>query len=154
IGIGLILVAVFGFPRFDAGLVYPGWWAVVPTFGTALLIWAGPQAFPNRSILARRAVVYLGLISYPLYLWHWPALAFVRITESGQPSIRLRAMAVALSFILAWLTYVLLERPLRRRVSARTPGRVFAIAALLIVVGAAAFTAVRTGAVTSRTPRF
>jgi hypothetical protein len=58
--------------------------------------------------------VFVGLISYPLYLWHWPLLSFLRITESGEPSAPVKLAVIALSFLLAWLTYRLIERPIRR----------------------------------------
>src|SRR5207247_5485333 len=70
----------------EQGAAYPGWWATLPVVGTALLIWAGTDAWINRALLGRHALVYIGLMSYPLYLWHWPLLAFARITESGEPS--------------------------------------------------------------------
>jgi hypothetical protein len=55
----------------------------------------------------------VGLISYPLYLWHWPLLSFARIIESETPNRNIRIAAVVLSIGLAWLTYRLIERPLR-----------------------------------------
>jgi peptidoglycan/LPS O-acetylase OafA/YrhL len=175
-GISLLAVAIFGFAKsieypglwrgivplhafasglgLDAGMVYPGWWAAVPVLGTMLMIAAGPLAFVNRRILSARPLVYLGLMSYPLYLWHWPLLAFVRITESGHPSRGLRAAAIALSFVLAWLTFVVVERPIRRRVSRATPWRVVALASILCAIGGAAAIAAGAGRPTSRTPVF
>ena len=150
-GLCLVGAAVFGFAK---AIEYPGWWALVPTIGTAMLIVAGRDAFLNRAILGRRGLVFIGLISYPLYLWHWPLLAFVRITESGHPSPGLRAAAVALSFLAAWMTFVLVERPVRRTVSVRTPLRVMATAVLLLAVGAGSFAMARSSTVTSRTPQF
>jgi len=135
-----------------AGPAFPGWWAALPTVGTALLIWAGPDAFPNRAIFGRPFLVKLGLISYPLYLWHWPMLSFLRITEAGHASQRLRLYAVLLSFVLAWLTYICIERPVRRAVSVRTPMRVLTIAATLGAVGGLALYAQVTGALAARTP--
>ena len=58
-------------------------------------------------------MVWIGLISYPLYLWHWPILSFLRIIESEVPKVELRIAALALSFILATLTYHLVEKPIR-----------------------------------------
>src|SRR3569623_482997 len=57
---------------------FPGWWARVPVAGTVLLIAAGESTRANR-ILSHRALVHIGLISYPLYLWHCPLLVFARI---------------------------------------------------------------------------
>jgi peptidoglycan/LPS O-acetylase OafA/YrhL len=92
---------------------FPGWWAVLPTLGAALVIRAGPHAWPNRTVLSHRLLVRIGLISFPLYLWHWPLLSFARIVESESPALEIRVAAVLASFLLAWLTYRLLERPIR-----------------------------------------
>jgi len=175
-GLALVLAGIFGLARgmsdpgywkvsaplralaaglgLDKRTMYPGWWALLPTVGTFLLVWAGPRAFLNRAVLARRGLVYIGLMSYPLYLWHWPLLAFIRITESGHPSTMLRMWALGVSVAAAWLTFVLVERPIRQRVSPRTPARVAAIAAILLIVGAGSFAALRLTVVHSRTPHF
>jgi len=57
--------------------------------------------------------VWVGKISFPFYLWHWPLLSFLQIIGGEIPSRAERAAAVVLSLILAWLTYRLVERPLR-----------------------------------------
>lgn len=92
---------------------FPGWLALLPTVGTVLLISASPLAWFNRKILANPRLVWFGLISYPLYLWHWPLLSFARIIQSQHPARDIRVAAVLLSIVLAWLTYRLVERPLR-----------------------------------------
>jgi peptidoglycan/LPS O-acetylase OafA/YrhL len=92
---------------------FPGWWALLPVLGTALLIAAGPSAWINRKVLAQPAMVFIGLISYPLYLWHWPLLSYARILEGGEPSATLRIALLGLSLLLAWLTYALVERKVR-----------------------------------------
>lgn len=65
---------------------FPGTWALVPTVGAMLLIAVGGTSFIGRWFLANRALVYVGLISYPLYLWHWPILSFARIIHYEEPS--------------------------------------------------------------------
>jgi peptidoglycan/LPS O-acetylase OafA/YrhL len=101
---------------------FPGWWALLPTLGTAALIAAGPQGWFNRVVLRRPSLVALGLISYPLYLWHHVLLTFARITYAAVPAPAFRIGLVALSVVLAWLTYKLIEQPFRfgHRVHART----------------------------------
>jgi peptidoglycan/LPS O-acetylase OafA/YrhL len=101
---------VFLIDKFKA---FPGWWALLPVLGAFFIIAAGPNGIINRTVLSSRALVWVGLISYPLYLWHWPILSFLRILESGLPSKLLIIYAVTLSFILAWLTYWFVERPIR-----------------------------------------
>jgi peptidoglycan/LPS O-acetylase OafA/YrhL len=92
---------------------FPGWWALLPVFGTALLICAGPSAWINRHLLANRAMVYVGLVSYPLYLWHWPLLSYARIVQGGEPPAALRWALLAASLLLAVLTYELVEKKIR-----------------------------------------
>lgn len=92
---------------------FPGWWALLPTLGAALIIAAGPQAWLNRTLLSNRIIVWFGLISFPLYLWHWPLLSFARIMQGETPSLEIRAAAVLLSVILGWLTFFLIEKPIR-----------------------------------------
>ena len=64
----------------------------------------------NRAILSRRSLVYVGLISYPLYLWHWPLLAFARIAEQGPLSRAMRMAIFGASLVLAWLTWRFVEK--------------------------------------------
>jgi peptidoglycan/LPS O-acetylase OafA/YrhL len=92
---------------------YPGWWALLPTVGTCFIIAAGQHAWLNRKLLSPRIVVWFGLISYPLYLWHWPLLSLARILDSGTPSVGIRIAIVGVSTMLAWLTYMLIEKPIR-----------------------------------------
>lgn len=129
--LGLLLL-MYGFSRFDRGMSYPGGWALVPVLGSVLIIYAGQQAWINRTILASRALVWFGLISFPLYLWHWPLLAFARVVESEMPPIGIRIAAVALSVLLAWLTYRFIERYFRS--SAQAEIKVATLVALMIVV--------------------
>jgi hypothetical protein len=88
----------------------------------------------NRMILANRALVFIGLISYPLYLWHWPLLSFARVLENQTLAGWVRALLVCASVILAWGTYVLIERPLRTRFSKKRV-IVWALALLMFAVG-------------------
>jgi hypothetical protein len=92
---------------------FPGGWALAGTLGTCLLIAAGPQGWFNRYVLASKPMVWIGLISYPLYLWHWPLLAYAHIEAGELPRIRYQIGWVLLAVLLAWLTYRLVERPIR-----------------------------------------
>lgn len=92
---------------------FPGWWALLPTMGTALIILAGPRAWLNRVVLSNRVLVWFGLVSFPLYLWHWPLLSFLRILHGEEVAQSKRVFAVLTSIALAWLTYKLIEKPIR-----------------------------------------
>ncbi len=113
---------------------YPGWAACLPTLGTSFVILAGPSAALNRA-LAWRPFVAIGLISYPLYLWHWPALAFARLRSLDTPEAPVRAGLLLISAIAAWLTFRLVEMPIRRSPRSRTVVWLAGTTALLGALG-------------------
>ena len=92
---------------------FPGFWALLPTMGGCLIISVGQDVWLNKTLLSHPVLVWFGLISYPLYLWHWPLLAYARIMESRTPDISIRFTAIVVAIVLAWLTYRFLEYPLR-----------------------------------------
>jgi peptidoglycan/LPS O-acetylase OafA/YrhL len=99
---------------FKTELRFPGLWALLPVGGAMGLISAGPEALVNRHVLSQRSVVFVGLISYPLYLWHWPLISYAYILRLGKtPTPLMAAILVAASFLLAWATYRFIERPVR-----------------------------------------
>jgi peptidoglycan/LPS O-acetylase OafA/YrhL len=118
----------------DERRAFPGWWALLPCGGAVLLISAGPAAWINRNILASRLFVWVGLISYPLYLWHWPLLSFANIM-STKPSIAYRVGALVASVILSWLTYRFVELPIRHgRTQPQTRRNTMRLAQAMLVV--------------------
>ena len=103
----------------DEAMPYPGWRALLPVCGTLLLIQGGPASLVGRQ-LGRRLPVAVGLISYPLYLWHWPLLSYATIIRRGHPPKPLLAvMLVAAGVGLAVLTYRFVERPFRQGIRLR-----------------------------------
>jgi peptidoglycan/LPS O-acetylase OafA/YrhL len=109
-GAGLILLGA----KFEsAALPLRGLLGLVPALGTVALIAAGAQAPVNRYLLAARPMVFLGRISYPLYLWHWPALSFTRIVIGRPLTHAEAAVAVLLATIAAYATCRLIEEPIR-----------------------------------------
>ncbi len=140
--LGVLLLA-FGLYRIDSGRPFPGTWALLPVLGSFLLIFAGPAAWFNHFVLSNRVLVWVGLISFPLYLWHWPMLSFMRIVESETPSLGYRILAVGLSVFLAWMTYYFVEKPIRldsKRVTSSLKITVLsACVAVLGLIGVAIF---------------
>jgi len=117
--------------------------ALPVTAGAALFIAAGPRAWPNRTLFSWRPVVYVGLISYPLYLWHWPPLSFLHVMDlnEGATGRLLRIGAVLFAVVASALTYHLVEVPVRRRkdlkrLGARLVGGLGVAALAGVVVGA------------------
>lgn len=110
--IGLITI-IFGILSIKNDLNFPGKKALIPVIGSLLIIGAGSGAIINKYLLSNKIMVFLGLISYPLYLWHWPFLSLAYICEGRTPEIWIRCAAIAIAFILAVITYIFIEPPLR-----------------------------------------
>jgi peptidoglycan/LPS O-acetylase OafA/YrhL len=139
LGVLLISVALLTINR---NTHFPGASAMLPTLGAALLIWAGPHASVNRRLLSSPICVWVGKISYPLYLWHWVLLAYIRIAAGETPSAAMRCAALALAVLLSWLTYRLIEKPLRFGGHSRRKTLALVIAMIAVAgVGVACFEA-------------
>ena len=110
--LGLTLI-VLGAALINKTSAFPGWWALLPTVGALLLLAAGPHAHLNRIILSNRLIVAIGLISYPLYLWHWAILSFLRILAGETPLWWQRALGLLIAVALSYLTYRFIEKPIR-----------------------------------------
>ena len=110
LGFALIITSIFilnGRSRF------PGLLALLPVVGTCMLIIANQHSWIGRTILSSKLLVGIGLISYPLYLWHWPILSFLQITTGHSVSTSALLIALATSVLLAWITYRFVELPIR-----------------------------------------
>ena len=111
-GIGLILVAIFGF---SDEMAFPGAYAIVPVVGAVLVIVSTTgNATIAGTLLSAQPVRFIGLISYSLYLWHWPVLVFYRMWRIEHPAQADVVLVVGVSFVLATLSWYFVERPFRR----------------------------------------
>jgi peptidoglycan/LPS O-acetylase OafA/YrhL len=92
---------------------FPGWKALAPVAGTMMIIAGAENARVNRA-LGNRVLVALGLISYPLYMWHWPLLTFARIFNVEPLSQWQTASLLLASVALAAATFICVERPIKQ----------------------------------------
>lgn len=127
-----VLILGAGFLGITDEKLFPGFWALLPVLGAAFLIGAGPLAWPNRVVLSNPLLVWFGLISYPLYLWHWPLLSLSATAYGGTPPLWFRAFAMVVAVVLAWCTYQFLEKPVRRG-STKWLGARYLLAMMVIV---------------------
>lgn len=110
-GLGLM---AYSFWMLDDSSPFPGVNAVYPSVGAALVILGGNfSSWANRVILTSKPVVFIGLISYSMYLWHWPILAYFRYFF-GEISIIQGEIALGLTLLLSMASYKLVEQPARR----------------------------------------
>jgi peptidoglycan/LPS O-acetylase OafA/YrhL len=115
----------------------PGFWALLPTIGTYLIIAAGPHAWLNSAVLASRPCRFIGIISYPLYLWHWVLLSFARILNGATPPAIVRVALISVAIFLSWLTFQAVERPIRG--GRRLPLKAISLLAAMLVVGSVSY---------------
>ncbi|MEO0362812.1 MAG: acyltransferase family protein, partial [Pseudomonadota bacterium] len=133
LGLVLILAAVV---LLDKSTPFPGAAALAPTLGAALILQAG-RFGPTRigRLLSTRPFVAVGLVSYSLYLWHWPLIVGLVYVTADMPSAGEAAAIFALSMALAWASWRFVERPFRDPRAVRRPfvfaGTAAAMAALI-----------------------
>ncbi|HEX3809435.1 MAG TPA: acyltransferase family protein [Rhizomicrobium sp.] len=138
--LGLVLIAVAVF-AFTVSTPFPGEAALLPCVGAALIIYAAPGTRVG-ALLGAGPMVWIGLLSYSLYLWHWPLLVFARYATFGDLNAWQTALLIALSVALAALSLRFVERPFRGHSSGFTRSRIFLPAGIAmlaaIALGAAA----------------
>ena len=93
---------------------YPGYWALIPTICSILLIGAGKNAVINRTLLTHPKTVFLGWLSYPIYLWHWLFLSIGFSLYAGKVPVLVTCILVLLSFVFAYISFAFIEVPIRR----------------------------------------
>ena len=114
-GVGLLL---FGMFQFSHETLFPGTAALIPTVATGMLLISG-GSWINQRILASKPFVWIGLVSYSWYLWHWPMMSFARICMAGELPSRVGLCIVAISLGLAIVSYFVVEQPARKATPAR-----------------------------------
>jgi peptidoglycan/LPS O-acetylase OafA/YrhL len=141
LGVAMILAAVFLYGR---ATPFPGLSALLPCVGAALVIWAGMEQADSRTarILRLPPIVFIGRISYSLYLWHWPLIVFPTLWL-GREMSHLESGGAALAALLAaTLSWRFIEQPFRRR--GRWPGRVSLYFGALLAMSLCLFHSIRT----------
>lgn len=135
-GIALLAASIFFYTKTT---IFPGATALVPVTGALLLIAAGPDAFINRKFLSKKPLIYIGLISYPLYLWHWPLIAMVRLIDGMPPPFWVQAVCLAATFIISAASYHFIERPIRFGMISKQVKLPLLLWGALLTIGAAGF---------------
>lgn len=130
---GIVLIVVSAF-LLNRQTPFPGAYALPPVIGAGLLIWLGIDALPSRWLLANPLMIGAGLISYPLYLWHWPLLAFLHLWPGQAVTAYTVSGAGILALLLSIMTYHWIEKPLRPHRNGTVLIRVLLFLALSLVI--------------------
>ncbi|MEC9096858.1 MAG: acyltransferase, partial [Planctomycetota bacterium] len=107
---------LFCFWSYDQSTAFPGLNAVIPCLATAGLIYGTQSTNLVTSFLKLRVMVGIGLISYSLYLWHWPVIVFTKLTYASEFTASLTVILVFVCFLLAFLSWRFIEQPFRKRI--------------------------------------
>jgi peptidoglycan/LPS O-acetylase OafA/YrhL len=134
-GLALIGWAVFSFTDLTA---FPGVYALLPCLGAWLIIYAG-ESGPSyvKSVLSFAPLVFIGVISYSLYLWHWPLIMFSRYFAAGSLSGTAKWLIVACSVVVAFISFEFIEAPFRGGDSPLNRRQIFLFGASVSSVSAA-----------------
>jgi hypothetical protein len=143
--LGIVLI-IASYVVFSADTLYPGIANLAPCIGTALIIWAGRTG--NSVVgaaLSSRPMVFIGLISYSLYLWHWPIIVMHRVGFLPTDGLSLpveQALICVLSIVIAALSWKYIETPFRtKQVTTPTMYKSALASVVLLVVAAGAMLA-------------
>ena len=112
--VGLLLIG-HSIIFFNDTMLHPSYYTLLPIIGVSLVIWFSNKAELMTKILSNKLIVWFGLISYSLYLWHYPVFAFARITYFFQDNILLELSSGILILILSIFSYYFIEKPLRNK---------------------------------------
>lgn len=139
IGVLGLLMIVYAVVGFDHTTAFPGYLALIPVVGTAMVIYSGTahHTWVSR-LLSIRFLVFTGLISYSLYLWHWPILVFTHLYLDMPFPSWLIALLLTLSYFFAWFSWRYIERPFRGKQSTVTRRQMF-YGSAVVMTGVAAF---------------
>jgi hypothetical protein len=148
LGLGLILYSVL---TFSAETAFPGVYALFPTIGAALIIYAGSGERASAggllvgAVLGWRPLVLIGLISYSLYLWHWPLIVFAKYYALREMTMGEKLGLLMTSMLVATLSWRYIERPFRGKSGGVTRKQLFVSSSLLMAIAIAAGLAVYLG---------
>ncbi len=112
LGLLLIFISIFFFKE---GMQHPSIFTLLPVIGVSLIIWFSHKKDLITKLLSIKFLVGVGLISYSLYLWHYPIFAFVRISDLTDGNLIEYIFIVAILILLSLASYFFIERPSRNR---------------------------------------
>lgn len=140
---------IYALKHFDAHTPYPGSYTLWPVVAAMLLIISSGAWF-NRKLLSSRLMVWIGLISYPLYLWHYPLMAYAKIIIGHRIPNATMIGIILLTFILSILTYIFIEKPLRFK---KIPYKITFLLISMAIVGGLGLFVYETNGVYTRIPK-
>lgn len=112
-GIVGFLLCLVGIVFFKGNGLFPGVNALVPTIGALLIIISGNDGLVNKTLFSNAIIVFVGKISYSLYLWHWPFLSITHLFYPEKVPFKATLVAIFVAFLFSIFTYFFVEKPLK-----------------------------------------
>lgn len=110
LGLGAVVLPMVWYSK---SMTHPGYVTLLPVIGAVFILVGCPDAIINRTILSWRPITFIGLISYSLYLWHWPFLSYLYISNPQHP-VSWTLLALLASLLVSIAVYFAVELPIRR----------------------------------------
>jgi peptidoglycan/LPS O-acetylase OafA/YrhL len=132
---GLVFI-LFSSMHVSSGFNGNPWWALLPTIGTCVIIWTGKVANGNlvHRLLSLSPIVFVGTLSYSLYLWHWPVSMYLKLDDGYLTTIDI-LIGLIVIFGLSFLSYRYIETALRTHEKLNSNSRSFLLGGSLVIVG-------------------
>lgn len=127
IGFLLIIYSIF---NFDSSVLSPSHYLLIPTVGACLIIVFSNEKNLVYKILSYKPIVFIGLLSYSLYLWHQPIFSFARIYSKQSPSLSIFTLLTVLVFIISYFSWKYIETPFRNKKFFNTK-KIFVLSAVI-----------------------
>jgi peptidoglycan/LPS O-acetylase OafA/YrhL len=131
VGLGLIVIGLFVVSK----SYFPDWRATLPVLGTAMVLASGPPKGFLSILMGNKYAMFIGKISYPIYLWHWPLFSYSYILYGHTPPAEVMIFLIFITFIASFITYKFIETPLRFN----TSKNITAFSLLVVMIGFATF---------------
>ena len=143
--VGLILI-IFGFCFYSDQMKLPSYLSLLPVGGTALIIWFASEDGVITKILSTKILVGIGLISYSLYLWHFPIFSFIRIGGFDPSKLNIFIISIFFIFVFSFLSFYFIEKPFRNKKRiARSKLILTTISAILLLIVVSAYAIYKNG---------
>ncbi len=150
--IGLLMIIIFIIYN-DDKINHPSLKTFFPVFGTCLFIWFSEKDTIHNKIISFRPIVATGLISYSLYLWHYPIFAFARITELTQGNIIIKLFIALIIILLSIFSYFVIEKPFRNKKVISKKNLIKIILSVLVLIVSTNFLIIKNDGFKSRLPK-
>ena len=134
--IGLLFICI-GVGFIPSGVAWPGYWALVPTMGVAMILLTCSDGNSVYKILSIRIIRFVGIISYSFYLWHQPVIGFLKTINKNPDGLIQKLLTLFFILIISALSWAVIERPFRKQILGARTTKIFILLGFFMIFGLA-----------------